>query len=140
MNKIKTINIMNIIVDCIIIFITFVISLVLNFNKNGFIFTSFMLSVVGVINLIFICIKEAKVMTYDSKRYTLILHVAHILFGVLLHYVSKHFNGFYNLEVLYWALLIIVIVVPVVIVYFMNKHDEKKKKSNTNAPKFIVNK
>jgi FlaA1/EpsC-like NDP-sugar epimerase len=138
MSKIKTINLINLIVDALILVLVLAINVVLYFNKNGFVFASFMLTIVGVINLIFICIREGVVMTYDTKRYTIILHASHILLGVLLYYISKYVDGFYKVQILYWILLVVVIVVPIVVVYFMNKKDANKIKSNT--PKFMVNK
>lgn len=139
MLKIKTINLINLIVDAIILIAVLAINVTLYFNKNGFVFASFMLTIVGVINLIFICIKEGTVMAYDTKRYSIILHTSHVLLGVLLYYISKYVEGFYNVQVLFWILLLVVIAAPIVVVYFMNKQDAKKNKT-LNVPKFMVNK
>ena len=140
MKKIKAINLINLIICLFVFVITMVINIVLYFNKNGFTFAAFMLAIVGVINLIFICIREGLVITYDTKRYTLVLHAAHILLGVLLYYVAKYVEGFYNLQAMYWILLIISIIIPIVVVHFLNKNDEKNKKKNSIAPKFVMNK
>ena len=140
MSEIKKINILNIIVDSFITLVVFIVNYFLQFNKNGFTFATFMLSIVGVINLIFICIKEAAVVTYDTKRYTLILHVAHILLGVILHYIAKYVSGYYNIQILYWGLLVVLIATPIIVIQYLNYCEEKDKKSNSNTPKFIMNK
>jgi hypothetical protein len=99
-----------------------------------------MLSIIGLINLVFLCIKEAKVLTYDTKRYTLILHVSHVILGLLMNNVVKHIKDFYTFKIVFWLVLILSIIIPIIVTYFLNLKDDKKRKSSTNQPKFIINK
>jgi FlaA1/EpsC-like NDP-sugar epimerase len=140
MSKIKKINVVNFIVDSLILVIALVVNYFLYFNKNGYSFATIMLSIVGVINLIFACIREACVVTYDTKRYTIILHGVHILMGVLLHYVSKYVRGFYGNQIIYWILFVVSVIIPIIVIKFMNDKEEKKNNDRSNTPKFIMNK
>lgn len=137
---IKRINIINILINSFITIIVLLINCFLYFNKIGYSFAAFMLSIVGLINLVFLCIKEAKVLTYDTKRYTLILHVSHVILGLLMNNVVKHINDFYSLKIVYWSVLILSLIVPIVVTYFLNSKDDKKRKISTNQPKFMINK
>ena len=140
MSKIKNINLVNIVIDCLFLIIVLVINYFLYFNKSGYSIATVMLSIVGVINLIFVCVKEASVMTYDTKRFTLVLHMAHILVGVGLHYIVKFIKGFYNVQFILWAILILLIITPIVFVYYLNKKDNNQTKTNSQTPKFVMNK
>lgn len=140
MRKIKKINLVNIIIDCIIGFIVLIVNFLLHFNRNGFSFTCFMLAIIAIVNTIFLCIKEAKILTYDTKRYTLILHVSHAILGILLHYVIRFVKGYYNLKMIFWALLLFSIIIPVVVTSILNKKEENNRKTSNGKPKFIMNK
>ena len=138
MDKLKKVEIINVISIITVALIILTVNFILQFNRNGIMFASFMVAIIGVINLIFMCIKEAVDLNYDSKRYTLIMNVTHVLIGILLKYVFKYIKVFYAYKIYFWLLLIGLIVVTIIIFYILNFYDNKVK-SNTKGPKFLVN-
>ena len=140
--KNKKVFILNLI-NIISLIIEFVICLIIAIiNKDAlFIYKDFCicLALSGIINFIFLLIKEIKILSYDSKKYTPILYVFHTFLGVLLYYVSiLTGDAFNNLIILFWILLVLSIIVPIIVFYILNYFYSKKNKNN--KPKFVVNK
>ena len=94
------------------------------------------LAVSGIILFFFLLVKEIKILTYDSKRFTPILYATLTFLGVLLYYVAL-FNNFYEIQVLLWVLLGISCVLPTTVFIILNYRLGNKKKKK--GPRFLVN-
>ncbi len=135
--KIKLINLLNLIA----LIIEFIIMLIISIWKKDWLFTykqmCIALALSGVINFIFLLIKEIKFITYDSKKYTPFIFIAHSFFSILCYYVAI-FIEFNDYCLLLWCLLILVLIIPLIVFPLLNYFIYKKNKDN--KPKFIVNK
>ena len=138
MKKIKLLNLINCILLRIIIIIDIVLAFVFKLDFRFYYSTVLCLAIAGLVNLLFVLIKELTVLAYDSKRYHPIMFGAHIFIGVLGYYLLQNLKCYNEYWYLYWSGLIIGIILPVIIVYLLQIRSDKKK-TNTNKPKFIVN-
>jgi phosphatidylserine synthase len=134
--SILLINILNFIVLIVEAIVLLIIAL---FNKDEiFIYKELCigLAVAGIILFAFLLIKEIKVLSYDSKRFTPVLYAILTFLGVLLYYVAL-FNNFYKIQILLWILLVISAIVPTVVFTVLNYRLGNKKKKK--GPRFLVN-
>ena len=135
--KLLIINIINI--SSIILAI--VIGLIIGFVNKEIVFfykdLCVTFAVTGIINFLFLLIKEAKLLEYDSKKFTPILFVVHTFLGVALYYLAL-FVDFSKFAILLWTLLAVAILLPIILFIVLNYFSKKKKKNN--KPRFIVNK
>ncbi len=138
MNKIKILNIINGIILGIIGIVDFILGIFFHFDLRFYYSTVLFLAATGLINLIFIALKEAFVLSYDSKRFLPVLFGCHVFFGVMMYYIVKYINKYEDYIYLYWVGLLLEIILPGVLVYVLEKIF-KKKKNKGKEPKFIVN-
>ena len=83
MNKIKLINILNLIFIIILIIILLSLGILYKFNYQFYLIFTIMLMISGIGNLIFVLIKEALVVEYKSLRFILALYSIHAFLGVV---------------------------------------------------------
>lgn len=138
MKKIRLINRLNWLLIIIIGVIDIILGIIFDFDKRFFYATTLFLSLSGVINLIFILVKEISVLAYDSKRFIPILYVCHVIFGVLGYYLIKYLDGYDKYGYIYWLCLIVLAIIPAIIVYCLEKRNKNKKIGN--GPRVMVNK
>ena len=133
--KILIINVINLIIDTIAIIVMFVIGACNNYNK--ILYESYVLglAVIAIINVIFMIIKEAKFISYDSKRFEPVLYVSWAILGIFLHYLMT-FVDYYEYVVMYWILFGVCVVLPLVICVILQLKLGNKKQ---NGPKVMVN-
>ncbi len=131
------INIFNVVAILIEAIVVLIISL---FNK-GWVFLyrelCVSLAVLGIIDFVFLLIKEIKILSYDSKKFTPFMHVAHTFLGVLLYYLALYLD-FGKWNIMLWIFLILALILPIIIFTILNYFYVKKNKDK--KPKFIVNK
>ncbi len=114
-----------------------ILGIVLHFDVRFYYTMVFTLIGSGLLNLMFIVIKELSVLSYDSQRFIPILYALHIIFGVLAYYLVKYINRYDSYAWLYWLGLGFGFVLPIGIVIILSR---KKGKPQGNGPKVIVNK
>lgn len=140
--KLSTINGLNVISVIIELIVVFIIAYYHRDWRFWFDEACIALAAYGVINFAFILVREICIFSYDSKRFTTIMCIAHTFFAVLLYYVDYFLNQneipFDNYSVLLWSLLFAALVVPLVIFPILNHFYGTKAKND--KPKFIVNK
>lgn len=139
MKKLKNIKLINYILILLIFLVNIALSIVFRLDVRAFYIVSISTIAVGVINLVFIAIKEALVLSYDSNKYEPIAHAGHVIVGVLCFYLVRYLNGYDKYYYLYWLGLILGIAIPITISLLIIKLKASKKNEN-KQPKFIVNK
>lgn len=139
MKKLKNIKLINIIFITLICAVNIILCFLFKFNLNHFYFAAISLIAIGLINIIFIAIKEAMILSYDSNKYEPIVHIGHIFVGAVGLYLVKYVKGYDRFLHLYWIGLSIGIVIPIIISFVIMTIKNKRKNSN-DKPKFLVNK
>lgn len=140
MSKIKIINIIN---YCTLFVVAIVLAiLVIIFKKadNSYYSAIGCICAAGLLNMLFIIIKEASVLSYDTKRLYPIMHAGYVLVAVICYYCCSHLKHFDEYIILYWISLIIGCIIPIVVVQIVQKHLDKKEKYKTKGLKVLVNK
>lgn len=138
MSKIKKIEIINIIVISILALVDLVLGIIFKLDRRFFFSSCITVGVIGVVNLIFIAIKEASVLEYTAKKYTMICLALHAILSVAIFFVFEKIDGYDLYKLIYWIGLILIIIVPIAVMHFGNQKQDKKP--DNNGPKFIVNK
>lgn len=139
MKKIKLLNIINLAIVIVCILVDAILGFVMKGNKNFYIATCITIISVSLVNLVFILIKEATVMMYDSKKLEPICHVFTLMIAIIAYYIVMHLDGYDTYAWLYWLGFILLIIINLIVFYLLIKKEEKKNK-NANGPKFLVNK
>ena len=88
MKKIQWMNRINFIVLGIILGVDIILGILFAFDIRFYYSSILLLALSGLINLIFIAIKEFSVLSYDSKRYDPVMHAGFIIIGVAAYYLS----------------------------------------------------
>lgn len=114
-----------------------VLGAVFRFDVRFYFACVLILAVSGIVNLIFIAVKEA--MSYEVKRFLPVLYACHVVIGVLCYYLIEYVKGYDRFAWLYWLGLTVGMAVSGAVVYFL---EAKAKKGNgqNKGPKFMVNK
>lgn len=139
MKKLKNIMLINYILITLIFLVCIILCIIFKFDIKAFYAIVISTILVGVINLAFIAIKEALVLSYDSNKFEPIAHAGHVIVGVLFFYLVKYLNGYDKYYYLYWLGLILGIAIPIATTLIIIKIKGGKKTEN-KQPKFIVNK
>lgn len=139
MKKLKNIKLINYLLIALIFLVNIVLFIIFKLDVRAFYSMTISTIAVGVIDLVFIAIKEALVLSYDSNKYEPIAHAGHAIIGVLCFYLVKYLNGYDKYYYLYWLGLILGIVIPIIVSFLLIRLKSNKKKEN-GQPKFIVNK
>lgn len=139
MKKIKLFNRINLVMVVIGLIVDIVLGFVMKGNKNFYISTCITIILLSIINLVFIMVKEASVMMYDSKKLEPVCHVVNLMLATIGYYVVVHLDGYDNWAWLYWVLLIVLIIANLIFFYILIRRQDKKNK-NIKGPRFMVNK
>lgn len=139
MKKLKMIKLINYILVALIALTNIVLSFIFKFNLPQYYIFIASLIAVGIINLIFMAIKEATVMSYDSNKFEPIAHAGYIIVAVLCFYLVKYLNEYNKFFFLYWIGLLIGAIIPICITLALTI-TKKSKSAGKDKPKFIVNK
>ncbi len=137
--KNKPVLVINILTAISLVIEAIVILIIALLNKDvAFIYRELCigLAVSGIICFSFLLIKEIKILSYDSKKFTPIMFATYTFLGVLLYYIAL-FNNFNNLQILLWILLVLSCVLPSLIFTILNHFYGNKKKNK--RPRFLVN-
>ncbi len=140
--RLLIINILNVASIVIELIVGLIIGL-LN-KEESFIFNEicFLIAIFGIINFAFILIREASILSYDSKKFTTIMCVFHTFLAVLVYYIGFYFKQnnipFKEHSIMLWIFISLAFILPSIIFPILNYFNGKNKKSD--KPKFIVNK
>ena len=141
MKKIKIANIINTILIVVVFIVDFILGILFNFDVRFYISTSLLLALSGLICLVFIAIKEALVLMYDSKRFQPIFFSTLVLSGIVAYYLVRYVKGYDKFIVLYWIVLILINVISAIIVNVLEKKSANKQNNqNKNTPRFMIRK
>ena len=141
MKKIKIANIINTILIVVVFIVDFILGIFFNFDVRFYISTSLLLALSGLICLVFIAIKEALVLMYDSKRFQPIFFSTLVLSGIVAYYLVRYVKGYDKFIVLYWIVLILINVISAIIVNVLEKKSANKQNNqNKNTPRFMIRK
>jgi len=137
--KNKTVLIINIISAIAIAIEAIIVIIIAAINKDPlFIYRELCigLAVAGIILFAFLLLKEIKILSYDSKKFTPILFATFTFFGVLLYYLVIFVN-FNDFKILFWILLVLACVIPSLVFSILNHFYGVKKQKK--GPRFLVN-
>lgn len=137
MKQINFIKYINYGIDVLLGIAAIVLGVVFHFDVRFYYACVLILAVSGIINLIFMAIKEA--MSYETKRFLPVLYACHVVIGVLCYYLVEYLNGYNRFAWLYWTGLIIGVIATGFIVFFLEMKS-KKRQSQSKGPKVILNK
>ncbi len=120
----------------VFIIIAIVIMGIFKFNVESvfYILVSLVLITIPLSYLIFIIIKEAKDLSYNSKKHEVVGSIVAIMFGTILIYLSLKLDGYSVNEypIVYYCLILGAVLITIAIIYIVSK-----KKGN--EPKIIRN-
>lgn len=139
MNKIKLINIFNLMFLIILIIILLSLGIIYKFNYQFYLIFTIMLMISGIGNLIFVLIKEALIVEYKSLRFIPALYSIHTFLGVVSYYIAKYVKQYEKFSFIYWIILLILFIASFIFIYFLEKK-AKKNNNSTQGPKIMVNK
>ncbi len=140
MDKKQLINFINLATILLALVIIVLISALNNFNEYLYYSFSIGLAAIGVINLVFIAIKEAILGENSKKKYNIVPHSLHVVFGVLCYYLLVYLGGYDKYNYIYWIGFVLAIIIPIIVYLVIDIIYQKKHKNSNNGPKFIVNK
>lgn len=139
MKKIEWLNRINWIILGIVLGVDILLGFLFGFDIRFYYSSILFLAVAGLINLIFIAIKEFSVLSYDSKRYDPVMNSCFIVIGVAAYYLVEYAGGYDRFCWLYWIAVVLLSILAVVIVYFLNDREKKKQKNKGRGPKVMIN-
>ncbi len=140
MNKIKLINIFNLMFLIILIIILLSLGIIYKFNYQFYLIFTIMLMISGIGNLIFVLIKEALIVEYKSLRFIPALYSIHTFLGVVSYYIAKYVKQYEKFSFIYWIILLILFIASFIFIYFLEKKAKKNNNNSTQGPKIMVNK
>lgn len=140
MNKIKIINIINYCALIVVAIVLAILVIVFKTDDNAYYSAIGCICAAGMLNMAFIIIKEASVLSYDTKRLYPAMHVGYAVVAVICYYCCSHLKHFEEYILLYWISLILGCIIPIVVVLIVQKHLDKKEKKKTKGLKVLVNK
>lgn len=135
---IKKLNLIQIVLEVLILVLIPLWFIIWGVNSpTTYIMTLFCLLIVHpIVYSIFLVIKEAKIMDYDSPKYVLVCMGITLLLGCVIWYLFFHLSfSFLNTISLWYALMLFAFSLPIVIVYLLAIFIGKK--NNKGGPKFI---
>lgn len=140
MKKIKVLNIINIIIAIVLIAVDVFLCFYFKWGKKSYISTCLLLSVISLINLLFIVLKEYNAKDYDSLKFQPILWLSYIVLGVCGYYMVKILDEYPTYWWLYWISLICLAIIATIVIGILDYKDKKKiqEEANKRKPRFIV--
>ena len=109
MNKIKLINIINLVLALTSIVIQIVLLCIWNIDINYYYLTTLDIAILSTTSIILLIVKVASSTIYQTKRFTIAQIVIPAFFGVLGYYLVKYLGHYDEYIFLYWLVLFIII-------------------------------